>query len=81
MNNATEKLRVLLPHWAEHNREHAGEMRRWQATVEANSDVELGRILHQVAVHMEQASELLKAAAESLGGEAASAVLHNHHHY
>ncbi len=79
-NEAKEKLRILLPHWEEHNREHAGEMRRWQTTVEANSDVELGRILHQVAVHMEQASELLKGAAESLDEDAASTVLHNHHH-
>jgi hypothetical protein len=80
MNNATEKLKILLPHWAEHNREHAGEMRRWQAIIEANADVELGQILHQVAALMEQAGELLEDAAEGLGEEAASAVLHNHHH-
>jgi hypothetical protein len=24
-----EKLRVLLPHWIEHNAEHAAEFRQW----------------------------------------------------
>jgi hypothetical protein len=27
--NETEKLRVLLPHWIEHNGEHANEFRNW----------------------------------------------------
>lgn len=25
----TDKLRVLIPHWIEHNGEHAGEFRTW----------------------------------------------------
>ena len=24
-----EKLRVLIPHWIEHNKEHAAEFRKW----------------------------------------------------
>ena len=27
--NDTDKLRVLLPHWIEHNGEHAAEFRKW----------------------------------------------------
>jgi hypothetical protein len=27
--NETDKLRVLIPHWIEHNSEHADEFRRW----------------------------------------------------
>jgi len=27
--NEQEKLRVLIPHWIEHNQEHAAEFRRW----------------------------------------------------
>lgn len=27
--SAIEKLRLLIPHWIEHNREHAAEFRRW----------------------------------------------------
>jgi len=27
--NELDKLRVLIPHWIEHNREHAEEFRRW----------------------------------------------------
>lgn len=29
--NEREKLRVLIPHWIEHNAEHADEFRRWAA--------------------------------------------------
>ncbi len=78
--NPIDKLRILLPHWAEHNREHAVEMRRWQAIIEKESDVKLGRILDQVAAHMEQAGELLQKAAEGLAKPAASATLNHHHH-
>jgi len=27
--NDLEKLQVLIPHWIEHNNEHADEFRRW----------------------------------------------------
>ena len=27
--NEVEKLRVLIPHWIEHNEEHASEFRDW----------------------------------------------------
>jgi hypothetical protein len=27
--NDTQKLRVLIPHWIEHNKEHAEEYLRW----------------------------------------------------
>ena len=27
--NEVEKLRVLIPHWIEHNQEHAAEFRHW----------------------------------------------------
>lgn len=54
-------------------------MRRWQMIVEKESDVELGKILHQVAAHMEQASGLLKKAAEGFAEPATSEILHHHH--
>jgi hypothetical protein len=38
--NETEKLRVLLPQWIEHNTEHAKEYQRWaQHTNEVSQDI------------------------------------------
>jgi hypothetical protein len=38
--NEQEKLRVLIPHWIEHNEEHAKEFRRWaDAMADANESL------------------------------------------
>ena len=38
--NEVEKLRVLIPHWIEHNDEHAEEYRRWaEEATEASADL------------------------------------------
>ena len=40
MPNDVEKLRVLLPHWIEHNAEHAAEFRAWaEKAKDAREDV------------------------------------------
>jgi alcohol dehydrogenase class IV len=62
-----DKLRVLLPHWIEHNAEHAAEFRRWaKAAGLAAADVE------EAADQMLAANEALSAALEKLGGQGAS---------
>jgi MOSC domain-containing protein YiiM len=57
------KLRVLLPHWMEHNAEHAAEFRRWAGvTGEAAADIEAA------AARMDAANEALSQALVKLGG-------------
>jgi len=58
-----EKLRVLFPHWFQHNAEHADEFRRWaeEAGV-ARAD------LLAAADALEAANDHLRAALERLGG-------------
>ncbi len=58
-----EKLRVLLPHWIEHNAEHAGEFRTW---VERSR--EAGEQIVEAAQYMELANQALEKALEKLGG-------------
>jgi hypothetical protein len=77
--NAMEKLKVLLPHWAEHNREHASEVRRWRDEVEVSADVKLAESLEEVAYHMERAAALLNDAAEGMG--ITQTLTHAHHHH
>ena len=59
-----EKLRILLPHWIEHNYEHANEFREWAARVRfANKD------LLTAANLLERASHALEACLEKQGGQ------------
>jgi predicted metallo-beta-lactamase superfamily hydrolase len=58
-----EKLRVLLPHWIEHNAEHADEFRQW-----AERAGEAGADIQAAAEALEQANRALTAAREKLGG-------------
>jgi hypothetical protein len=66
----TDKLRVLLPHWIEHNGEHAYEFRQWaeRAGVSRNALVAAADLL-------EQANTQLAEALDQLGGP-----LEHHHH-
>ena len=68
--NELEKLRVLIPHWVEHNDEHIREIERWADTAgEAAPE-----ILAAVDA-MREVNRSLSAALEKLGGR----VAHHHH--
>ena len=70
--NEVDKLRVLIPHWIEHNEEHAGEFRRWAE--EAGGAA--GDIL-DAADSMSRVNQSLAVALEKLGG----ALPHSHHEH
>lgn len=63
MASDLEKIRVLLPHWIEHNNEHIAEFRAWSAKVEAASAELLAAI-----EHMRAAGDALQAALDKVGG-------------
>ena len=70
--NDVEKLRVLIPHWIEHNVEHAQEFRRWADQV--------GETAHEVVTAadlMMQVNAALESALQKLGG----ALEHHHYHH
>jgi hypothetical protein len=66
--NEIEKLRVLIPHWVEHNQEHADEFRRW-----ANAAGEAATNLLAAAEAMQQVNRILESALEKLGEGASDA--------
>jgi hypothetical protein len=68
--NEQEKLRVLIPHWIEHNHEHAEEFRRW-ADQAGTASPELVAAAEAIG----RANDSLTAALEKLGG----ALPHHHH--
>jgi hypothetical protein len=71
-----DKLRVLIPHWIEHNKEHAKEFQDWAKNAgDAAED-----ILSAVEI-MEQANLVLEKAIEKLGGPLEYDHAHHHHHH
>jgi hypothetical protein len=74
-----EKLRVLLPHWIEHNGEHAGEFREW-----ANRAGSAREHILDAAELMEEANAHLAEALEQVGGPLEHKPLageQGHHHH
>jgi hypothetical protein len=60
-----EKLRVLIPHWIEHNDEHAAEFRHW-----ANKAGVAAQDIQAAAEAVALANEALLRALRELGGPA-----------
>ena len=79
--NELEKLRVLLPHWIEHNRGHAEECNKWAilAAKEKNAE-EVASNLQAAFAAMEEVSTRLEKALAAAGG-AATESTHKHHHH
>lgn len=65
--NEIEKLRILLPHWIEHNAEHATEFREWAERAQRANQAEAARNLHLAAGSLEEANKVLSRALEKLG--------------
>ncbi len=69
----TDKLRVLLQHWMEHNEEHAAEFLRWS---ENAGPAEAA--VREAAEKMKAVNQNLSAALRLLGGPAEH--IHSHDH-
>jgi hypothetical protein len=61
------KLRALLPHWIEHNAEHAAEFRLWAEKARAAGQEEVGDEIDTAAQELGWVNEALSAALEKLG--------------
>jgi hypothetical protein len=59
--NEKEKLLVLIPHWIEHNEEHADEFRQW-----AKKAGDAGPELMEAANAVQQVNLSLKTALEKI---------------
>jgi len=76
-----EKLKVLLPHWIDHNRGHGAEFRKWaeEASQEGLSDV--AGLISQAAEILKEADSLLAEALLKVGGPMPHGHDHDHHHH
>ena len=74
--SAIEKLRILLPHWIEHNNSHLAEFVRWRQSV-AGEVPRAAAHLAEAGGALEKAGRSLEEALKELGGPLES---HHHHH-
>jgi hypothetical protein len=78
--DTTKKLRVLLPHWIEHNNNHIAEFRKWESEARTESGHEVALLLEKAIYDMEEAGKALSKALEKIGGPLEGGGGHHHHH-
>lgn len=75
-----EKLRILLPHWIEHNRDHGREFAKWAASVRNAGKGETAELLERAAAALQKADSALGEALHRLGGTLHGHGEHHRHH-
>ncbi len=76
--NTTKKLRVLLPHWIEHNNSHIAEFRKWESEARTESGQEVALLLAKAISDMEKTGKSLSEALEKVGGPLEGGGVHHH---
>jgi hypothetical protein len=71
----TDKLRVLLQHWIEHNEEHAADFLRWSEKAGPAASA-----VREAAERMKAVNLELSSALDLLGGPAEHSHGHEHSH-
>lgn len=79
-----EKLRVMLPHWIDHNQGHGGEFAQWAEKL-ADDSPEVVVLLREAVQSLEKAQRSLEEALEKAGGPLEmpsnhGTCTHNHSH-
>jgi predicted RNA-binding protein len=65
--NDLEKLQLLLPHWIEHNAEHADELRSWTDLMQLSGRVDVAERLFATAALLEEAGDQLSKLLDEVG--------------
>jgi len=72
-----EKLRVLLPHWIEHNHSHGAEFAKWAAIAGQAGRPAVAALIDQAIAALTDANQALTQALAAVGGPAPETA---HHH-
>ncbi|MDH5298014.1 MAG: hypothetical protein OEV91_03260 [Desulfobulbaceae bacterium] len=76
--STVEKLRVLLPHWIEHNHSHMAEFVKWAAAAREEGLAEVALLIDKAVATMDQTDHALSEALGKVGGPLGG---HHHHHH
>lgn len=74
-----EKLRILIPHWIEHNHSHEEEYEKWAESAKENGLGEVADFIEKAIAAMKQADRALNEALDRIGGPAPGGEHHHHH--
>jgi len=74
-----DKLRVLLPHWIEHNNSHIAEFTKWQQVAADEAGEEVLARLREAVTSMTRTGESLAEALKIIGGPLEFSGHHHHH--
>lgn len=77
----TEKLRVLLQHWIDHNGGHVAEFAKWKELMAAEQKKDIVESLETAMQQMDKVSDVLRNSLDALGGPAPGADPPHHHHH
>jgi hypothetical protein len=61
-----EKLKKLLPHWMEHNNQHADSYRRWALKVSELGNERLAEVLERLYKKTKELNNILEEAMKSI---------------
>ena len=73
--NDLDKLRVMLPHWIEHNQGHGAEFSQWAEKLVSDTP-EVAALLRRAVSSLEEAQSALEKALVKAGGPLEG---HDHH--
>ncbi|OGV65839.1 MAG: hypothetical protein A2498_09870 [Lentisphaerae bacterium RIFOXYC12_FULL_60_16] len=62
-----DKLRILLPHWITHNRNHEAEFGKWAALARTEGAENLATLLDKAAAAMVATDTILKQVGQAVG--------------
>ena len=79
--NELEKLRVILPHWIEHNAGHGKEFAKWSEDLSRAGEKEIADLLKQAEIYLQNADSVLRKALKEAGGEVTGGNNHHSHHH
>ena len=81
MDNS-EKLRVILQHWIEHNAGHVIEFEKWQKTMKEDGKGKVAASIGDAILQMDKVTDILTDILTDCGGpKEISDHHHNHHHH
>jgi len=68
-NNEREKIKILLNHWIEHNKEHSQEFREWAKKAKGLGEAETCDDILEATQEMDKANDALLRALRTLEGK------------
>ena len=79
--NELEKLRVILPHWIEHNKNHEKEFNKWLAIIGSGNEIEVAALLNKAVSSLQDIDTVLSLIADKIGALPGDhSHDHTHHH-